>query len=104
MSSCSSSCWSDVQNVQLRPEPPIRKKRIKSLLVNFYLFILWSWYFCLYKLYTYLNILTCKCFASSFVRINDNVIRYNRFRQFILTICQFFLYPNDPALRLLNEK
>lgn len=34
MSSCSSS-WSDVQNVQMRPEPPIRKKRIKSLMVKF---------------------------------------------------------------------
>ncbi|KAJ6638588.1 Tyrosine-protein kinase Fer, partial [Pseudolycoriella hygida] len=33
MSSCSSS-WSDVQNVQLRPEPPVRKKRMKSLLMT----------------------------------------------------------------------
>lgn len=107
MSSCSSS-WSDVQNVQLRPQPPIRKKRIQSLLVNLYLFILWSW-FCLYKLYIIIFFFNnCrKCFfASSFVRISDIVTRYNFFsRQFILTICQcFFSILTFQFLFLLTQK
>lgn len=71
MSSSCSSSGSDVQNV-LRPEPPMRKKRIKSFLVveDFY-----SFRIC-YKLCTHAHTLCCVVLSVGLLRANQCSIHF----------------------------